>query len=171
MSTAIVSTRSTGRTNTQVILELVEHAESNHFWSYAELGAALEKDTPTKFDSRRVCAAVRVANPHILRAFRRELRNVPKLGFRIAAASEHMELATIRDKKARKQIRRGLLTLQNCRLDELDPVTRQLHEGQLLLTSGIFQLTQGLDRRQTRTEQAIHDLFDRVDRLQEQVGR
>jgi hypothetical protein len=170
MSDLMKSTRTTGRTNSEVLAELVKEAAPGTVFSYEELRDVLEADTETRFDRPRVCAAVRRANTRILRQHQRELRVVKGSGYRLASASEHLELALGRTTRADRQIRRGLLTLNNVRWNELDPNARAAHEGQLLLTSAMYQMVSGLRRRQDRSEQVIRDVLRRVERLENPGG-
>ena len=150
-------TRLNGKSNSEIIVDYVSAAAPDTQFSYDDLRSALEKDTTQKYTNPMICGVVRIANTKLLRLHQRELRNVRGVGWRVVPAREHMALATIRQGKADKQIRRGLLTLKNVRWSELDDNTRRAHEGQLILTSAIFAQTQALRQRQVQHEAIIAD--------------
>jgi len=155
-------TRLSGKSNSEVICEHVADAPPDTSFSYDDLRTVLQADTTQKYSNAMICGAVRQANTRLLRLHQRELRNVRKLGFRLVPAREHMALATLRQGKADKQLRRGLLTLKNVRWHELDSNARAAHEGQLILAAAIYGQVQALRHRQDKHEQVIEERLRRA---------
>jgi hypothetical protein len=85
----------------------------------------------------------------------RTLQNVRNHGYRIAHGSSHMSLANQRRHKADKQMKVGLMVLQNVKWDELDANQRLAHEGQLLIVGALYQQMNAMERRQSAVERAL----------------
>ena len=101
--------RADGRSDRQVIYDLVQGAEPDTVFRYDALESALREGTDGDGITRQaVYAAVTAANRTLLREKRRALRGVPRLGYRVARADEHVELALMRKDRAQIQIKRGL---------------------------------------------------------------
>jgi hypothetical protein len=155
--------RHDGRSNQQVIVDMVRGAEPGTIFPYESFASELARGTARTYNRRAVASTVRSANPRLLREERRELRNVPTIGYKVAHAKEHLELATNRKARADRQISRGLKTLRNVRWDELDPNARAAHEGTLLVVEGLYAQMQAFARRQAAQDEAIKRIAKRLD--------
>lgn len=158
--------RSDGRSNAQVILDLVKDKPAGTIFAYSDLADSLSVGTNTRYEIQAVRTVVIAIYPRMLKEQARALHNIRNVGYRLAPASHHVALATGRQAKADKQMLRGIQTLQNVRWDEMDANQRMAHEGQLLVTSALYQQMQALERRQSAVEDSIKrargkgDLFD-----------
>lgn len=152
-------TREDGRSNAQVIIDLVEGAEPGTVYTYDELGEALGAGTARVYGRSDVCGAVLQANDRLLREQCRSLHNVRGVGYRLAPAVDHRRLALVRKSRADTQLKKGVLMLSNVKWDEMDPASRAAHEATLMMVSAVYAQTQSLERRQSATESAIRKLL------------
>ena len=157
--------RMDGRSNQQVIIDLCKDKPAGHVLTFDALKAAL--DTPgSAFTRQRIGGCVRAANVRLLKEEKRELTSVRDVGYKIAAAHEHTMLAAVRERSADRQIRRGLQTLRNVRLEEMSEAQRQFHIGHLAITAGIYTNMRALASRQKETDDLVRSLVRKVDALQ-----
>jgi hypothetical protein len=163
MKEIIKITRLNGKSNAEVIIELVRDTQPGTTFSFDQLRSQLEAGTDQKYSNTSVCGIIRMANVTLLRLHCRELRNVRKVGFVLIPAREHMAVARLRRTKADKQIRRAFLSLQCVRWNEMDSNTRQAHEGQLMLTSAIMEQIRIQGRRQAEYENLVNQKLSNVD--------
>lgn len=166
MSGAIRIRRTSGRSNADLLCELCKDAAPDTTFTYEQLADVLETDTDTAYDARMVCSVVRTANRRLLRQHQRELRNVPGLGFRLAPATEHVELAQHRRSKADRQLHRGLLTLRHVRWSEMDENHVAAHRGVLMVMEGVAAAVGMITQRQERHEEVIENLRQRVEKVE-----
>lgn len=148
-------TRADGRSNGQVILDLVEGKAPGSLFSYQDLSDALSVGTDKRYTRQEVQRIVTMTCPRMLKEQARTLHNVPNVGYRIAQAAYHMTLANDRKSRADKQMLRGVQVLENVRWDEMDGNQRLAHQGQLLIMGALYQSQKALERRQMAVEQAI----------------
>ena len=148
-------TRQDGRSAADVVLDLVKGKSPGTVFSYQEIGDALSAGTNRVYNRGAIQAAVLGAHQRMLKEQARALHCVPNVGYRLAPAAQHLMLANNRKTRADKQLRLGVMTLQNVRWDELDDNQRKAHEGQLLVSSALLAQIQALDRRQSAVEDAI----------------
>lgn len=158
--------REDGRSDRRVLVELVESSEPGTRFSYEQLTEALSQGLDAEVDRARVYRAVRDANRTLLEERSRYLGVVRGQGYRMLSASEHLPTATKHKERAARQMQRGLEILSNTRLDELDPTQRALHEGQLLILSGLHQAVQASHKRHDKTESLLASLTKRVSDLE-----
>lgn len=167
--TPFQTSRIDGRSDRQIIFDLVKDATPETVYSYGELESALSQGTTRKITRFIIGNASRQASRTLLRERQRCLRVIANMGYRIIPATEHMELALTRKDRAELMIHRGVEILQGTRIDELDEPHRSLHQGQLLIMSGFYQALRSTRKRQDRQEQAIHSLTQRVEKLETTV--
>lgn len=158
MSRRFVVTRTTGKSNSQVVIDLVKDSEPGSVFTYEQLAAALERDSPRTFAVVDVRNAVISACPRLLKEYQRALHNVRMKGYRLAAANEHSGLAVSRRRRADVQMRRGLHLLRYVRWNEMDNNARQAHQGHLMLTEALASNQMALERRMRAVESAIAGL-------------
>lgn len=162
-----VASRQDGRSDQEVVFGLVQAAAPETLFSHEALAAALQQGTARTITKQIVCAAARSANRLLLKRQQRALTIVRGEGYRVACAGDHLPLARRREDKATRQIRAGLELLSNCRIDELDPTQRALHQGQLLVVAGLYEKMQSMSKQVSRHDQMIADLIARVDAIQQ----
>jgi hypothetical protein len=153
-------TREDGRSNTQVICDLVGKCAPGRVFSYEEIRQALEEGASHEYKLSNVQGAVRSAGPKLGRLHKRALHNVRLTGYRLALAQEHRSLAVDRQSKASRQLKRGFEILRDTRLDEIkDEQSRRAHEGQLLVISALLHAAAAQERRIGRVEQIINNMI------------
>lgn len=148
-------TRSDGRSDAQVVLDLVKDKPAGEVFTYEQIQAALSENSNHSYSVANVQSiAVRVY-PRLLKEQARALHNVRNVGYRLAPAAYHVTLANDRSMKADKQLLRGVQTLQNVRWDEMNENQRLAHEGQMMIVSALYAQMKALERRQNAVELAI----------------
>ena len=153
-----VISRLDGRSNGQVILDLVKAGTPGEVYTYEALGAALSEGTDRAYGVSEVRSVVIGTFSRLLKEQQRTLYNVRGVGYRLAHANEHNQLARVRTRRADVQMRRGFHTLQHVRWDEMDPTARRVHEGTLMVVGALYQQQQAMDRRLRSVEDAIRGL-------------
>lgn len=155
-------TRADGRSNARVVIDLVKDAGPGTIFSYDQIAKSLSIGAVRKYTSADVCQIVRVANVRLLKEYRRELYCLRGQGFKVAHASQHTQLALVRRSKADRQIERGLLTIKQVRLEEMDENSRRIAEGTLLIMAGIHQQLQLVAAKTARHDRLIAELLRRT---------
>lgn len=182
MSAAFQPSRDDGRSDRQVIYDLVGDNPPETVFQYDALIDALAKGLDgVDIERRRVYRAVANANRTLLREKRLYLSVVANVGYRIIRADEHLPVAINRKQGAIVKLRQGMALLRHARVEELPEAQRVLHEGQLLIMSGLYDAIRESGRRHDKQEQVIDDLRQRqradieelrrrLDRLEEGGG-
>ena len=152
--------RADGRSNQQVILDLVKGAEPGTVYKYADLCAALEAGTNKAYTVPEVQKIVTSACARMLKEQARTLHNVRNEGYRLAPGAYHLTIANDRNAKADRQMSRGLMVLQHVKWEELDANQRLAHEGQLLISGALYQQMKAIERRQDAVERALRRVRD-----------
>lgn len=147
--------RANGKTDAQVIIDLVKDGGAGALYTHDAIMAALSEGSPREYGHHEVSGAIGRANKRLLREHQRRLHAVVGIGYRLAPATEHMVLASGDRRRADAQLRRGLATLRHVRWDELPPEARKAHEGHLMVTEAIYQAQVSQDRRLRSVENAI----------------
>ena len=160
-SNAFVITRNDGKSNSQVVLDLVKGEPPGTVFSYKAIAAELAKGTGTAYDNAAVAGVVRNMMSRLLKEQQRALHNVRGIGYRLAPAREHMSLAHTRKRRADVQMKHGLDTLRHVRWEELDEATKAAHEGTLLIVSALYENQVALERRQTAIEETLKKITQR----------
>jgi hypothetical protein len=159
MIKAFEITREDGRSNAQVVLDLMGDAEPGRTFTFAQIADALSAGTDRKYtraDVRQIAAS---AYDRMLAEHQRALHNVRGIGYRVAPAADHNRLAIARKRRADVQLERGVSTLQNVRWNELDPEARKAHEGTLMVMSALHQQQRAMEKRQEGIERVIARLM------------
>lgn len=161
------ASRADGRSDRQVIIDLAESAPPDTVFLFDDLLAALREGVPEEreIDLKHVYQAVITANKALLADSHRYLVNERGIGYRVARAEEHTELAVNRRNKAEDNLSQGLELLRQARVDELTDSQRLLHQGQLMIIGGLVDHMRATNRRLDRQERLIQDLAGRVDKI------
>lgn len=154
--------RKSGKSNQQVIVEHVHLAEPGTVFTFGQLAAELGRETDRTFDRTAIQQVVRVANHRLLREHQRCLRSVRGVGYTIAFASDHMELAQARERKSRRQIKWAIETIANARQDELTENER----AQNAMLMHLYQQQQATARRMSRIDNLVGKLTHRVEQVE-----
>lgn len=165
--------REDGRSDRAVVYGLTHEAEPGATFTYAELTEALEEGLDKPVQRDRVYRAVAATNTTLLREHRRYLGVVENVGYRVIRADEHLPVSLQKKDRAQSHLKRGIELLRHARLDELTQAQRTLHEGQLMILSGIHHAVQDSQKRHDRAESLIEDLLksnqeikDRLEKLE-----
>lgn len=151
-------TRVDGRSNAEVVIDLVKMGAPGEVYTYQQIADALSVGTDHAYGVSEVRTIVAGCYARLLKEQQRALHNVRRVGYRLAHANDHNRLALVRTKKADVQMRRGFETLTHVRWDEMDAEHRKVHEGTLLVVGALYQQQQAMDRRLSAVEAAIRGL-------------
>lgn len=162
----IQTTRADGRTNTEVILELVNGVEAGETFSYGQLAAALSAGSARHWDRRAVQGAVRVASRRLLKQEARTLYPVRGVGYRLSRGSEHHGLALRREHRASVQMRQSVDLLTHANHSEMSASERSIHEAHLTITAALWTQMRRVTQKQKQQDDAISSLLTRVDKLE-----
>lgn len=148
-------TRSDGRSNQQVLLDLMQGKPPGTVFKYEELAEELSRESNHQYSTSDVKAVAHRMYVRLLKEQGRALHNIRNVGYRLAPAALHVTLANERKWKADRQMLRGYQTLQHVRWDEMNENERRAHEGQLLIVGALYQQMRALEKRQDSIEEAI----------------
>jgi hypothetical protein len=175
MPSPFESTRADGRSDRRVIYDLVGDNPPETLFDYDTLTAALAVGVDATIDRRRIYRAVTNANRTLLREKRLYLAVVANVGYRILRADEHLPVAIDRKHSAVAKLRQGMDLLRHARIEELPEAQRVLHEGQLMIMSGLYDAMRESGQRHDRQEQVIEALRQRqredIDELRKRLDR
>jgi len=147
--------RQDGRSDAEVLADIVRSANPGDLLTYASIGAELGKGTPRKYGVADVQSAVGRAERKLATEQRRALLNVRGQGYRIAMAGEHQVIAGRKKDRAGALLKRGLMVLQHVDWDAMEENTRKAHEGQLMVLGALHSAMSGMDSRLKRIEDVI----------------
>lgn len=150
-----------GRSDKQVVFDLVKDAPPDTLFHHDQLLSALKQGTERNITQTVVCHAVCQANRFLLRKQRRTLVSIRGMGYRVAHAKEHLPLAVRREDKALVQMRMGAEILDNVRVEELTPNERALHDGVRNLMAGTLLYMEALSKRLDKHDQMIAELMQK----------
>lgn len=155
------TSRKDGRSDGQVVFDLVLNMKPNDILTYETLLEELQKDVDTdviEFDRNRVYGAIRGANKKLLKKESRYLAVVRGQGYKLITAEEHLGVALSKKNTAQKYMKTGVEILQHTVMDELSPTHKIAHEQTMLLMKGLYQKIKHHDQRIGETE----TLLDRM---------
>lgn len=158
MSLKFEITRADGRSNAQVIIELVAGVTPGHAFTYADIAGALEVGANRTYTKEAVRSVVVGARRRMLKELQRALTNVRLKGYRVAHAAEHRGLAVGHTHKAEDQLERAHALLTQVRFNELGKNERAAHEGTLMLVGALYLNQRAMDHRLQAVETALRDL-------------
>lgn len=171
MTSPFTPSRDDGRSDRQVIYDLVHDSDPGDTFTYPALTEALNEGLDQPVDRGRVYRAVAQANKTLLREHSRYLGVVENVGYRIIRADEHLPVSLQKKDRAQTHLKRGIELLRHARLDELTEAQRTLHEGQLMILSGIHHAVEDSARRHDRTESLIEDILKSNREIEERLER
>jgi hypothetical protein len=150
-----VITRSDGRSDAEVLAEIVAAAKPGDLLTYDALAAGLSVGASRDYGRADVQASVGRAERKLAIEQCRALLNIRNQGYRIALAGEHQTIAMRKRDQAGTLLKRGLMVLQHVDWDAMDDNTRRAHEGQLMVVGALHSAMSGLDRRLARIEDVL----------------
>jgi hypothetical protein len=169
--TTFKPSRADGRSDKQVVYDLVEAAAPDTVFSFEQLIDALSEGLTGEVTRSRVYQAVAVANRSLLRRRKRSLRVARGHGYRVARSNEAVELARLRTDRAQVQTKRAHDHVQHTRLDELTPGELTILRGTQIALSNLYQAFRHLDRKINDTEQAIRAHIETTDHRFQQLAQ
>lgn len=134
--------------------------------SYTQMSEVLDG-----FDPDRDRSSILRAGEALLRDEQRAVVAVPRLGYRVAAASEHLDIAKGRGRRARRQTRKGAVVSRNFRRDEVDAETAARLDRISLRLDRLEHVISSVARRQSHLDVALAEARVRQDRDAEQTQR
>jgi phage replication-related protein YjqB (UPF0714/DUF867 family) len=149
------TSRSTGLSDADVLLEEVKKRTPGDLISYDELSEALSADSNREYTKNEVQSSVSRSERKLAVELSRALINVRNNGYKIALAGEHQKVAGRKSDRAQNLIKRGLTQLQNVRWDEMDAQQREAHRGHLMVTSAMASAMSNFESRLKKVEDAI----------------
>ena len=152
------ATRADGRSDAQVVYDLVASADPGTAFSFEELEERLSEGLPQPVERNRVYRAVRQGNRLLLRRAQRALGNVRGNGYRVLFAREHLPAAQRHQERAVTHLAHGIEMLKGVDLAQLDPVQRQIHEGYLHIHVGQYEALRYTNKRLSRQEKALDEV-------------
>jgi hypothetical protein len=153
MTLPFAPTREDGRSYRAVAIDALKDLDHGTLVSYRELGEILDLD-PTE-DLVKIQSTVRAANKDLLRSHKRGMKNVPKVGYRIIEANEHMIVAGSHQSKADRAMITALRFYNGADLSRMTEIERRLHHGQHMLAEAIYASHVQLNRRIQRIEDLL----------------
>ena len=147
--------RKSGKSDAEVLLDLVEQAKPGEILDYDLLCRTLSEGTAREYSRQDVQGSVGRAERKLAVGLSRALLNVRGVGYKVALAEEHQTIAGRKRDRSNKLLRRGLTVLQHVRWDEMDDNARRSHEGHLMVTAALCQAVSGIEQRLNRVEDAI----------------
>lgn len=163
MTSHFKSSRENGKSDRTIILEMVRDATPGTVFTFDEILSALRGGTDRVINVSGAGAAVRAANPTILREQQRCLHSVKGVGYRVAHAGDHQPLAIAHRRSADRKMRKGLATLQNVRWDEMTQAQREAHTGTLLVLGAQAEMIKAADARMDRFEGMLAKILKQSD--------
>lgn len=149
------ASRLDGRSDRQVVFELMRDAEPGTLFTFAAIEDALQAGIADSIGRPRACAAVRLAKKTLQQQVNRSVKAVRGRGYRLLMASEHVGVAVTHESRAIKQMKAGLAILQHCRLDEMSESDRTRHQGYTLTMVGTMNALTHQNARLTRIEKVL----------------
>lgn len=150
--------REDGRTDAEVIYELVQDAVPNDEFPYEALIEVLQDGTDRDVTRKHVHLVIRRVNILLLETRSRALQVVKNYGYRVVQASEQMGLAQRHEYKAANQVSAALRLIKHTILSELSEEQRKAHQEYHLRLDAIDTSMAQLRRRQSNTERILQNL-------------
>lgn len=170
------TSRKDGRSDGQVVFDLVLNMKPNDILTYETLLEELQKDIDTvEFDRNRVYGAVKSANKKLLKKQSRYLAVIRGQGYKLITADEHLGVALNKKQTAQKYMKTGVEILEYTQFEELSPSHRIVHEQQMILMKGLYHKIKHHDQRIGETENLLDKMrndqlamIERLNKLEKQ---
>lgn len=158
--------RKNGKSNQQVVLEVVANAQPGDVFTYDVLADALQEGTDRLFDRERIQQIIRLSNRRLLRDFSRYLVAVHNVGYKMAHARDHRDIASGRSKRGKRQFKWAMDTMRHARLDEMTEKEKTLHIAQTAINTELYQAIRRVNRKQDERDRLVAKLTHRVEQLE-----
>ncbi len=147
-----------GRSTTNVVIDLIKDANPGDVFEYDAIIHALNAGSSSDYSVVDARNAVIRSKSRLSRDYQRAVRNIPGLGYKIAAASEHREIAIKHKKISERQLSKGIQVLKGVKWNEMDQQSRMAHEGTLMIMSEMHERQQWIERRVKKIEAIISNI-------------
>lgn len=147
-----------GRSTTDVVIDLIKDANPGDVFEYDTIINALNVGSSRDYSVVDARNAVIRSKSRLSREHQRAVRNIPNLGYKIAAASEHREIAIKHKTRSDRQLSKGVQILRGVKWDEMDQQSRMAHEGTLMIMSELHERQQWIERRVKKIEAIISNI-------------
>jgi hypothetical protein len=156
------------RARWRVIYDLLRKLSPGDVLTYRRIGDALNLDP--EGDRHVIQMAVRRAAREYEVEDNRALEVVPNEGYRVVQAPEHLRLAQVQQKRARKALARGQSKVVHVDLSGLEPETRRAFEVVARAFAMQMDINKRFDIRQKRLEQSLNAMSERTDRTEQEIA-
>jgi hypothetical protein len=136
--------------------------------TYEEAAEALGLDADR--DRKVIQNAFRRAGEELLDTAGRALRPVPNVGYRMSEPNEHVTLARERKDRSDGQLTKGLDLVKKADLRGMSPEMREVTLATGLALSRLVDFGRAMDLRQRKTEAAVREIIERVDRSEAETA-
>lgn len=147
--------RADGRSDAEVILDIVKDCTPGTVIDYEQMAGNLAIGTDREYSNKDVQSIICRSEKKLAQQLSRALVNVRGKGYKVALAEDHQMIAGRKKDRAHKLLKRGLTVLKHVRWDEMDENQRRAHEGQLMIVSALTTAVDGMEQRLQRVENAI----------------
>lgn len=166
MSARFEPSREDGRSDRQVVVDLVEEHQPDDVLSHAEILAALREGTDREIGPEHVYRAAGAASRWLIKNEKKALVTMRGQGYRISVPDDFHSLTLVRRDRASTQLNRGREVLENAPLDGMTEAVREAMVPLTILIGGAYAQLHAHQQRLKRHEGAILDLADRVKKLE-----
>lgn len=138
--------------------------------THEELAKALDLDPESETDRKAIRAAVRQAAIHLSREHDRSLSAVRGVGYRVARADEHVELASGQQRRSRRALSRAKQHVDHVDLSELSEEGRRIVHAAASALAWQQQQIRKLDLRQAGLERVVESIANKADVTDERLA-
>lgn len=136
--------------------------------SYTELGEAVDLDPD---DERHgIQMAVRRAAREFEEVHKHALEPIPNHGYRVVDIPEHLILAQRQQKRAGKALQRGYSKVVNVDLSAVEPEVRNAFQVVAQAFSMQMEMNRRLDTRQRKLEETVRGINDKQSRSDQELA-
>lgn len=130
---------------------LLEHADFGDVITYAELDEVLGRE----FEDNR--SPLYKAREHLGALRSRWIEPVPRIGYRVIEAREHIHVAQQRKKRARRQFRAMVRVAEFTDLSRLSPSDLATFDSQAKINAALYMVAVHHEKRLNRIEGILRD--------------
>jgi len=167
MSSLFQPSREDGRSDRQIVIDMVEMAEAGDLLTHDDILHALQEDSDREFDRSHVYRAAGAASRWLIKNSKKALVPVRGKGYRVSYPDDFHGLTLVRRDRASMQLNRGVEVLEGAPYEEMSEVVREAIAPLQVLMIGAYAQLHAHSRRLKRHDAAIESLSKRVEKLEE----
>lgn len=168
MSSLFQPSREDGRSDRQIVIDLVETAQSGDLLTHEEILSALQEESDREFDRSHVYRAAGAASRWLIKNSKKALVPVRGKGYRVSFPDDFHSLTLVRRDRASTQLNRGVEVLEGAPYEEMSETVREAIAPLQVLMIGAYAQLHAHHRRLRRHDAAIEDLSKRLQKLEEE---